>query len=88
MMYLQMRLVQHGNLAASALSLTMHWRSINLYIYTHSSDSTVMTRQREGRWQTTIIMPRGTTDLYLRFQDQNSTWDTYQDGDYHLHVAP
>jgi tetratricopeptide (TPR) repeat protein len=72
----------NGYLAATASRITMHWGYNNW----NSITDTGMTKQRNGTWQASIIVPPGATALNMAFHNQSHTWDNNNTSNYHLNV--
>lgn len=71
-----------GSLAPGATSLTMLWGYNNW----NGITDTAMSRQSNGSWTTTILVPAGATGLNMAFYNQNMLWDNNNTLNYNLNV--
>lgn len=72
-----------GCLGAAAETITMHWSSNNW----NNISQTAMTKQRDGTWQATIVVPADATKLNMAFYDQSHRWDNHRTSNYLLTVS-
>lgn len=75
-------LIYHGWLICGATTIIMHWG----YNHWNSITDTSMTRDSNGTWQATILIPSDATTLNIAFRDQNNNWDNNQTVNYNLDI--
>ncbi len=73
----------NGTLASSATSMALHW---GYNSFASPLDAT-MTKQSDGRWAATIIVPSGSYMLNMCFKNNSSTWDNNNSSNYNYSVA-
>ena len=73
----------NGSLASGASSMTLHWGYNN---WTSPTDVT-MTKQSDGSWKATIVVPASASSINTAYYNQSGTWDSNGGSNYNLNVS-
>jgi len=76
-------IIYNGSLSSTSSSITMHWGYNNWT----SVQNTPMTKQANGTWTATIMVPVSSQSVNTAFYNQNSTWDNNNGSNYNFSVT-
>ena len=79
----QVRITYNGFLAGSASSITMHWG----YNGWNSPSDVTLTKQSDGSWLGSALLPQAAGQLNMGFYNQSGTWDNNGGSNYNLAVS-